>query len=160
MFQFYVFCYFALPNAFLFLTNFSSDNIPLPTCKNKDPVEKLLTLPKFNSSPPENRPNRKRKQSSSNHYLGGGFKGFLYSPLFGEDSHFDEHIFQRGWFNHQPDYFSGANLLLNFGGVTLRFLIPNAGRKLRTCFQHFNCLIEIPKNTKPKMEAHGVRLKG
>ena len=24
-----------------------------------------------------------------------------FSPLFGEDSHFDEHIFQRGWFNHQ-----------------------------------------------------------
>ena len=22
--------------------------------------------------------------------------------LFGEHSHFDEHIFQRGWFNHQP----------------------------------------------------------
>ena len=29
-------------------------------------------------------------------YLGGGFKDFLFSPLFGEDSHSDEHIFQRG----------------------------------------------------------------
>ena len=29
-------------------------------------------------------------------------KYFLCSPLFGEDSHFDEHIFQMGWFNHQP----------------------------------------------------------
>ncbi len=28
--------------------------------------------------------------------LGGGFKYFLFSPLVGEDSHFDEHIFQRG----------------------------------------------------------------
>ena len=28
--------------------------------------------------------------------LGGGFKYFLFSPLFGEDSHFDEHIFQSG----------------------------------------------------------------
>ena len=28
--------------------------------------------------------------------LGGGFKDFLCSPLFGEDSHFDEHIFQMG----------------------------------------------------------------
>ena len=28
--------------------------------------------------------------------LGGGFKYFLFSPLFGEDSHFDEHIFQMG----------------------------------------------------------------
>ena len=24
-----------------------------------------------------------------------------FTPKFGEDSHFDEHIFQRGWFNHQ-----------------------------------------------------------
>ena len=32
--------------------------------------------------------------------LGGGFKHFLCSHLYGEDSHFDEHIFQRGW-NHQ-----------------------------------------------------------
>ena len=35
-------------------------------------------------------------------YLGGGFKYFLFSPLFGEDYHFDEHIFQMGCFNHQP----------------------------------------------------------
>ena len=35
--------------------------------------------------------------------LGGGFKYFLLSHLFGEDSHFDEHIFQRGC-NHQLDY--------------------------------------------------------
>ena len=27
----------------------------------------------------------------------------LCSPLFKEDYHFDEHIFQRGWFNHQLD---------------------------------------------------------
>ena len=33
--------------------------------------------------------------------LGGGFKYFLCSTLFGEDSQFDEHIFQMGWFNHQ-----------------------------------------------------------
>ena len=33
--------------------------------------------------------------------LGGGFRYFLFPTLFGEDSHFDEHIFQRGWFNHQ-----------------------------------------------------------
>ena len=29
-------------------------------------------------------------------YLGGGFKHFLFSSLFVEDSHFDEHIFQMG----------------------------------------------------------------
>ena len=33
--------------------------------------------------------------------LGGGFKDFFFSPLFGEMIQFDEHIFQRGWFNHQ-----------------------------------------------------------
>ena len=35
--------------------------------------------------------------------LGDGFKDFLCSPLFGEDSQFDDHIVQRGWFNHQPE---------------------------------------------------------
>ena len=34
---------------------------------------------------------------------GGGFKCFLFSSLFGEDVQFDEHIFQMGWFNHQPE---------------------------------------------------------
>ena len=29
--------------------------------------------------------------------LGAGFKYLLFSPIFGEDSHFDEHIFQMGW---------------------------------------------------------------
>ena len=39
-------------------------------------------------------------------YLGGGFQYFLFSPLFGEDEpNFDEHIFQRGWFNHQLERF-------------------------------------------------------
>ena len=34
---------------------------------------------------------------------GGGFKHFLcFMPKIGEDGpHFDEHIFQLGWFNHQ-----------------------------------------------------------
>ncbi len=26
---------------------------------------------------------------------------FYFHPYLGEDSHFDEHIFQMGWFNHQ-----------------------------------------------------------
>ena len=34
-------------------------------------------------------------------YLGGGFRHFLFSSLPGEMIHFDEHIFQMGWFNHQ-----------------------------------------------------------
>ena len=33
-------------------------------------------------------------------FLGGVFKYILFSPLLGEDSHFDDHIFQMGW-NHQ-----------------------------------------------------------
>ena len=40
--------------------------------------------------------------------LGGGFKCVLFSPLPGEMIQFDEHIFQMGWFNHQPvDFFYG-----------------------------------------------------
>ena len=35
--------------------------------------------------------------------LGGGFKNFLFSSLPGEIIQFDEHIFQMGWFNHQPE---------------------------------------------------------
>ena len=38
---------------------------------------------------------------------------FLFSPLFGEDSHVDEHIFQRGWFNHQPENYYLHPSILN-----------------------------------------------
>ena len=34
--------------------------------------------------------------------LTGSFKYLSFSPLFGEDFQFDGHIFQMGWFNHQP----------------------------------------------------------
>ena len=37
--------------------------------------------------------------------LGGGFKYCLFSPPFGEEFQFDDHIFQMGWFNHQPVMF-------------------------------------------------------
>ena len=37
---------------------------------------------------------------------------FIFAPKIGEDSQFDEHIFQRGWFNHQPDYFCRSCLFL------------------------------------------------
>ena len=33
--------------------------------------------------------------------LDGDFNCVLFSSLLGEDSHFDEHMFQGGWFNHQ-----------------------------------------------------------
>ena len=29
---------------------------------------------------------------------------YIFTPKLGEDSQFDEHIFQMGWFNHQPEY--------------------------------------------------------
>ena len=31
----------------------------------------------------------KKDSENANFYLGGGFKHFLFSPLLGEDSHFD-----------------------------------------------------------------------
>ena len=35
--------------------------------------------------------------------LVGVFKYFsIFTPKIGEDSHFDEQIFQMAWFNHQP----------------------------------------------------------
>ena len=34
---------------------------------------------------------------------------FIFTPNLGEDSHFDKHIFQKGWFNHQV-----AKKLVNF----------------------------------------------
>ena len=32
-----------------------------------------------------------------------GFKHFLFLALLGEMIHFDEYMFQVGWFNHQLD---------------------------------------------------------
>ena len=48
----------------------------------------------WRSEPPGNRKAqeteiRKREKSSHLTSLGGGFKYFLFSPLLGEDSHFD-----------------------------------------------------------------------
>ena len=33
--------------------------------------------------------------------LSGWWLFFIFTPNIGEDSHFDEHVFERGWFNHQ-----------------------------------------------------------
>ena len=38
----------------------------------------------------------KKAPMKSHGFLGGGFKYFLFSPLFGEMIQFDEHIFQMG----------------------------------------------------------------
>ena len=45
--------------------------------------------------------------------LVGGFKYFfIFTPKLGEMTQFDEHIFQRGWFNHQlDDHCSGIIML-------------------------------------------------
>jgi len=44
-----------------------------------------------------------KRWASFSTWLGGGFKHFLFSPLYGEDSHFELRIFfQMGWFNHHP----------------------------------------------------------
>ena len=42
-----------------------------------------------------------RKTKSQMFFSGWCFHFFKFLPIFGEDVHFDEHIFQRGWFNHQ-----------------------------------------------------------
>ena len=39
-------------------------------------------------------------------YLAGGFKYLECSSLLGEMIQFDEHMFQVGWFNHQPGILS------------------------------------------------------
>ena len=35
---------------------------------------------------------------------------FIFTPKIGEDSHFDEHIFQMGWFNHQLVIFRSESI--------------------------------------------------
>ena len=55
--------------------------------ENNDAKE--LGIPKILKSP-------KSQKCRSIFCLVGGFKHFLCSPLFGEDSQFDEHIFQMG----------------------------------------------------------------
>ena len=47
--------------------------------------------------------------------LGGGFKYVLFSHLPGEMIQFDEHIFQMGWFNHQPVGCFLVNILIYHG---------------------------------------------
>ena len=48
--------------------------------------------------------------------LGGGFTYFfIFTPKIGEDSHFDEHIIQMGWFNHQPVQLAMLHMLVFAG---------------------------------------------
>ena len=52
-------------------------------------------------APPQKK-NNKQSASQIVFWLGGSFKYFLFSPLPWEIIQFDEHIFQMGWFKHQP----------------------------------------------------------
>ena len=62
--------------------------------------------------------------------LGGGFKYFLCSPrTLGKMNQFDEHIFQMGWFNHQPVYVTFPKLKLKLREL----LCPFSSRKRRFC---------------------------
>ena len=46
-----------------------------------------------------------------NSWIGGGNSNiFYFHPYFGEDFQFDDHIFQRGWFNHQLEFFRCARV--------------------------------------------------
>ena len=56
---------------------------------------------------------------------------FIFTPNPGEDSHFDEHIFQMGWFNHQlvlVCFFGGEGLGRGWGSIKKNF------KRWGTCF--------------------------
>ena len=79
---------------FFFWELFGQDNSPskLTFSPPKNGVKSNFESPNFQGS----RPFRG--------LLGGGFKHFYFhAELWGRWTHFDEHIFQRGWFNHQLD---------------------------------------------------------
>ena len=64
---------------------------------------------------------------------GGHSKIFFFHPEnWGDDSHFDEHIFQRGWFNHQLALVFGCQLIsrteywASVVSVNVFFKLPNA----------------------------------
>ena len=50
---------------------------------------------------------------------------FLFTPIiWGRWTHFDEHIFQIGWFNHQLDTLQGTNISPKNGILKMIFLFP------------------------------------
>ena len=64
----------------------------------------------------------------ANPKLGGGFKYFLFSSLSGEDSYFDEHIFQMGWFNHQLGSHESLVQMISLFKVLGDSQVPFAGK--------------------------------
>ena len=94
----------------------------------------------------------------SNHaqkqFLVGGFKHVLFSPRnFREDSQFDEHIFQMGWFNHQPVLHIPMHLLpLWFFQTAFLFSsIPDTRPLLWSIFAYYFGWIFIAKWVFPKI---------
>ena len=65
-------------------------------------------------------------------FLGGGFKHFLFSPLFGEDVQFDEHIFRgvetTNWFQNVSSFLE-RNCPYN-SGDGIQTINPTLGRGL------------------------------
>ena len=59
---------------------------------------------------------------------------FIFTPIPGEDSQFDEHIFQRGWFNHQ--------LAMNSGNICQ----PMSYKSDRICFNHLEIESLFPRH--------------
>ena len=55
------------------------------------------------------RPARTKTRTNCNKSLGGGFKQFLFSPQFGEDSHFDEY-FSKGLKPPTSSFFFQENI--------------------------------------------------
>ena len=71
-------------------------------------------------------------------------KHLLFSSLPGEMTHFDEHIFQMGWFNHQLVSFS-----------VFRFLVPSnscllVGDESTSVLQGFETEVFFSERPHPK----------
>ena len=55
----------------------------------------------------------------------GDFQMFLtFIPKIGEDSHFDQHMFQLGWWNKTPTSFPGCILDPAYPGGSCIFINP------------------------------------
>ena len=70
--------------------------------------------------------------------LGGGFKHFLCSSLFGEDEPILTRIFQMGWFNHQLVIFMRFNIQHHAkNGASKILIFFLAWETIKKCPVHF-----------------------
>ena len=79
--------------------------------------------------------------SQINPLIGGGNSNIFYvhPEIWKRWTHFDEHIFQMGWFNHQPGkhpFIKGGSMIPNLYIQVLGVLTPltNGCVFLKTCF--------------------------